>query len=257
MILRDGKRIDLPEPQEQNMTDLEPSNEALERRVAQLETQNINLNEQLQQALQNLQAATAAANAAATAAATATNCNSNQTINMNVYNNDLYINNSEDKKLWLKANEPKVQYDLSNKNFNTFLAAVREKVGDYVLNQNNNFSVYISNNGQHPQTKSLLDHYGECTMDEVYTQANNIWMPKGVTTVQENQDTLRRNMAFKIIQNMLTPEARKIMHTKSTKFMFGEHGDKTCLFKAIVVKVQPSTTMSVKALKKNLCALNL
>ena len=139
MILRDGKRIDLPEPQEQNMTDLEPSNEALERRVAQLETQNINLNEQLQQALQNLQAATAAANAAATAAATATNRNSNRTINMNVYNNDIYINNSEDKKLWLKAisDEPKVQYDLSNKNFDTFLAAVREKVGDYVLNRNN------------------------------------------------------------------------------------------------------------------------
>ena len=100
--------------------------------------------------MQNLQAATAAANAANTAANTANNRNSNQTLNMNVYNSDLFINNSEDKKLWLKAttDEPKILYDVSNKNFDTFLSTVREKVGDYVLNRNNNLSVPITTNGQ-------------------------------------------------------------------------------------------------------------
>ena len=104
------------------MTESEQPNENLVQRVTELETQNTNLSQQLQQALQNLQAATAAANAAANAATTATNRNNNQVLNMNVYNNDLFINNSEDKKLWLKAttDEPKILYDLSNKNFDTF-----------------------------------------------------------------------------------------------------------------------------------------
>ena len=119
--------------------------------------------------MQNLQAATAAVTAATNAATAAITRNFNQKSNMNVYNSDLFINNTEDKKLWLKAttDEPKVLYDLSNKIFDTFLASVREKVGDYVLNRNDNFCVPISVNGQTAQMKLLLDHYGERTSVEV------------------------------------------------------------------------------------------
>ena len=131
---------------------------------------------------------------------------------MNVYNNDLFINNSEDKKLWLKAttDEPKILYDLSNKNFDTFLSTVREKVGDYVLNRNNNFSVPITNNGQ-TNIKFLLDHYGECSLAEVRAHAELIWINTsgGNNTHSENQDTLRRSMAYKVICNMLSPDAKK------------------------------------------------
>ena len=111
-----------------------------------------------------------------------------------------------------------------------------------------------------PQMKLLLDNYGECTSAEVRHHEVSIWLTNGVngtTSIVENQDTLRRNMAYKVIRNMLTPEAKKIMLTKSTKYMFGEHGDGPCLFKAIVEKVQPSITMSIKALKNQLRDLNL
>ena len=264
MKLKSGTRTSLPRSQQQNMTESEQGggNATLENRVAHLETRNTELQEQLGQTLQNLQAATAAATAASNAATAATTRNNNQTLNMNVYNSDLFINNTEDKKLWLKAttDEPKVLYDLSNKNFDTFLASVREKVGDYVLNRNDNFSVPISVNGQIAQMKLLLDHYGECTSAEVRHHAVSIWLTvgtNGTTNIVENQDTLRRSMAYKVIRNMLTPEAKKIMLTKSTKYMFGEHGDGPCLFKAIVEKVQPSTTMSIKALKNQLRDLSL
>ena len=92
-------------------------------------------------------------------------------------------------------------------------------------------------------------------MKDVFDHAQNIWMPNG--TLVENQDTLQRSMTYKIIRNMLTADACRAIHTKSSQFMFGEHGDGTCFFKAIVVKVKSSTTMSIKALKKKLCLLNL
>ena len=59
-------------------------------------------------------------------------------------------------------------------------------------------------------------------------------------------------MAYLIIRNMLTQEARKIMNQKSTTFKFSTSGDGPCLFKAIVVKVKPSTKASVKAMKLEL-----
>ena len=56
---------------------------------------------------------------------------------------------------------------------------------------------------------------------------------------------------------MLSPDAKKIMLTKSSKYMFGEHGDGPSFFKAIVEKFQPSTTMSIKALKCQIRELKL
>ena len=262
MLLRDGKETSLTGSQQQNnMTATTNANNAA--RLTALEAENAQLRTELQNAIQASNAASAAAQAAAqaaTAATTATNRNNNQTLNMNVYNNDLFINNSEDKKLWLKAttDEPKILYDLSNKNFDTFLSTVREKVGDYVLNRNNNFSVPITTNG-HNQIKFLLNHYGECSLAEVRAHAESIWINTtgGNSSLNENQDTLRRSMAYKVIRNMLTPEAKKIMLTKSAKYMFEEHGDGPSFFKAIVEKVQPSTSMSIKALKCQIRELKL
>ena len=55
---------------------------------------------------------------------------------MNVYDNNLFISRSDDKSSYFKAttHENKVLYDLSAKHLNTFLEAVREKIGDYALN---------------------------------------------------------------------------------------------------------------------------
>ena len=108
----------------------------------------------------------------------------------------------------------------------------------------------MTTNGQ-TNIKFLLDHYGEYSLAEVRAHAESIWINTsgGNNTHNENQDTLRRSMAYKVIRNMLTPDAKKIMLTKSNKYMFGEHGDGPSFFKAIVEKVQPSTTMSIKALK--------
>ena len=94
-------------------------------------------------------------------------------------------------------------------------------------------------------------------MAEVFDHAKSIWFSGTSPTINENQDTLRRNMAYLIIRNMLTHEARKTMNQKSNTFMFSTFGDGPCLFKAIVVKVKPSTKTSVKAMKLELRGLDL
>ena len=69
----------------------------------------------------------------ATAATQGSNQSGNQNtfvLTMNVYDNDLFISRSDDKKLYLEAttHENKVLYDLSAKHFDTFLESVREKL---------------------------------------------------------------------------------------------------------------------------------
>ena len=85
---------------------------------------------------------------------------------MNVYNNDLFINRSDDKKLYLKAttHENKVLYDLSAKHCNTFLESVREKIGDFVSNRNQNLFTKHGATTYMP----LINHYKERTMREVF-----------------------------------------------------------------------------------------
>ena len=209
-----------------------------------------NLQDVLLQAKNDLQTAQAAA------AVRGSNASGNQNIfvlTMNIYDNDLFISNSDGKKLYLKAttHENKVLYDLSAKHFDTFLESVREKIGDYALNRNHNFEVPITKNGI-IVSLLIINHYGECTMTNVFDHAKYIWMPNNSTTISENQDTHRRHMAYLIVRNMQTHEACKAMNQKSTTFMISAFGDGPCLFKAIVVKVKPPTKTSVKAMKLEL-----
>ena len=96
-------------------------------------------------------AAQAQAQAQATAAATAQGGTHQNTfvLTMNVYDNDIFISNSDDKKLCLKAttHKSKVFYDLSAKHFDTFLELVCEKIGKYALNHNQNFQVPVTKDG--------------------------------------------------------------------------------------------------------------
>ena len=215
----------------------------------------------LEEALQKAQTDLQTVQAAAAIVPQGSNPSGNQTtftLIMNVYDNDLFISRSDDKKLYLKAttHENKVLYDLSAKHFDTFLESVREKIGDYALNRNHNFEVPITKDGT-TSYMPLINHYEECTMTEVFDHAKSIWFSGTSTTINENQDTLRRHMAYLIIRNMLTQEARKAMNQKSTTFMFSTFGDEPCLFKAIVIKVKPSTKTSVKAMKLELRNLDL
>ena len=146
-----------------------------------------NLETALQKAQNDLQQAQTAA---ATQGSNPTGNFNTFVLTMNVYDNDVFINRSDDKKLYLKAtnHENKVLCDLSAKHFDTFLESVREKIGDYALNRNQTFQVPVTKDGI-TTSLPLINHYGECTMTDVFDHAKSIWTPQNSTTVHENQNT--------------------------------------------------------------------
>jgi len=182
-------------------------------------------------------------------------------VTLNVYDADINLGDSDSKKLYLKAiavDSDVKKYDLSPTNFEMFLNTLREKVNDFKLNRNNNFSLDKNRGaaGTTPEYVSLLDCYGDVDLNHVYNKSREVWYGNNAN-IQQTQDTLRRNMSYLVIRNLLTAEARQELMIHDKHFIFDEYGDGMCFFKLIVQKVNPTSRSSIVAMKKQLRELDL
>jgi len=164
------------------------------------------------------------------------------TFRMNVYDSDLDLSDVQVARIYLKAISPDplvTQYTLSPKpyKFKTFLYLVQEKVNDFALNRNNNFSVDLNKGSANTSIyASLVAYHDEVDLEYVRNTAINIWYD-GEDKIRYDQNTLRRHMAFLIIRNLLTPQARKHLQKREELFKFGQFGDGMCYFKLIIDSV--------------------
>lgn len=141
-------------------------------------------------------------------------------ISMNVYDTDIDLSNTDDKKMYLGATTPNlddVKFDLITAKFHIFISTFTEKVDDYVLNRSGALTVEVTDGKGNTEAKNLLDCYGDITAEEFEQQATEIWMDKTDSAnviTRQNQETLRCHMAYLIMSNLLTSEARKQLAIK-------------------------------------------
>ena len=100
-------------------------------------------------------------------------------VTLNVYNADIDLGDSDSKKLYLKAIAIDLdvkKYDLSPTNFEMFLSTLREKVNDFKLNRNNNFSLdkHCGDAGTTPEYVSLLDCYDDVDLNHMYKKLKEV-----------------------------------------------------------------------------------
>ena len=105
---------------------------------------------------------------------------------LNIYDVDHDLSNQDSKKLYLKAiavDSDVQKYDLSPSNFEMFLCTLREKINDFKLNRNNNFSLDKNHGaaGTTPEYVILLDYYGDVDLTHVYNKSRDVWYGKHTT----------------------------------------------------------------------------
>ena len=93
-------------------------------------------------------------------------------------------------------------------------------------------------------------------MEDLRTKAESVWLDTN-RTIKSDADTTRRHMAYQVLANLLTEDTMADMTLTESEYMIGGYHDPVLFFKAIVEKVKPTCRLNVKALKKELRALDL
>ena len=102
----------------------------------------------------------------------------------------------------------------------------------------------------------IQECYREISISNLTTQVKTVWLDDA-GDLKKDKDTFCRNMLFQVISNLLTKKDMNTMMHCKIDFLIKEYHDPVYSSSWSWKKVNSSCCLNVKALKKDLCNLNL